>query len=472
MGVLTTKKKLGLSLVAGLVCAGLLAGCNKEEVAVDPLEGYRTAVVDLQPLLELHPSYSKLEQLNQEISALEQKKQEIQKESQQKLISQGGDEMQQAVAKAKEKLEAERAAVEGEIAALSSSLSAQLESEMRGLQASYQSELEGEIKRQIPEARNEPPPPVIDVSKDEQVKDYLANLSLVRERNLAARRLELEKRVGDEIAAKQAEVSGQIAAYESELSAQYQNERLNLQLTAQNSTDEEAKTQAEQRLSEISEAIDAAKSAKRAELEGSFAAVRAEKTALVQSELETYQAKLDREVQANLEAKRRELGGRAPLPPRPERVSGGQPPEVAAKIREIEGRMQAQLESKKVQLRAQVEAKMAQARVQLEAKQDEVQKNLEKLNDTIGARIEKELANLPEPVKLKIKEVDDKIVTLQEESKKLYDSIREDIDEQVGGVAKDKNQEMVIGAYRYKDPSFQDLTDLSQVRVQQMEKKS
>ena len=471
MGVFTSKKKLGATVAVGLVCAGLLAGCNKEETKVDPLEGYRTAVVDLQPLLELHPNYGKLEQLNQEIGALEQEKQEIQKESQQDAIAKGGDEMQQAVARAKEKLEAERAAVEGEIAALSSSLSAQLESEMRGLQASYQSELEGEIKRQIPEVKNEPPPPVIDVDNNEKVQDYLANLSLVRERNLAARRLELEKRVGDEIAAKQAEVSSQIAAYESELSAQYQNERLNLQLTAQNSTDEEAKIQAEERLSEISQAIDSAKAAKRAELEGSFAAVRAEKTALVQSELESYQAQLDREVQENLAQKRRELGGQAP-PPRPERVPSGNSPDVTAKIREIEGRMQAQLESKKAQLRAQVEAKMAQAREQLEAKSDEVQANLEKLNNDIGLRIEKELANLPEPVKLKIKEVDDKIVALQEESKKLYDSIREDIDLQVGGVAKDKNQEMVIGAYRYKDPSFQDLTDLSQVRVQQMEKKS
>jgi hypothetical protein len=465
-------RRLGLALAAGALCAGFTTGCLPEKAEVDPLEGYRIAVVDLPPLLELHPSYSKLEQLNAEISELQEQKLQIEKESREKLISEGGDEMEQAIAKAKAKLEAEQAAVESEISALSSSLSGQIESEMRGLHAAYEAELKQEIAKISPQAA-EPPPP-LDGKVEGQVKDYLQNLSMVRERNLAARRLELEKRVGDEIASKKAEVDGQLAAYEADLAAQYQSERLNLQLTAQNSTDEAAKTAAENRLGEIAMAIDEAKSTKRAELEGGYAALRAEKTSALQGELQAYQQKLDIEVSQKLAAKRREIGMAPPV--QAQTSPTGPPPEVQAKIREIEGRMKAQLQSKKSALESRMRAKMDESRIRLETKQQEVQANLERLNKEIGDRIEKGLANLPKEIKDKLEDVDQKVEKVQEERKNLVTSMRKDIDAQVAGVAEKKEQKMVLGLtyernYFYKDPSFEDLTDLSQVRIQQMEKK-
>ena len=152
--------------------------------------------------------------------------------------------------------------------------------------------------------------------------------------------------------------------------------------------------------------------------------------------------------------------------------TAGPPPAVKQKIAEIEARMQSQLASRQAELKSKMEAKVADSRARLEAKQDEVEANLKKLSDEIQKRIEKELANLPEELSGDLKKVDEEITTLKEESEKLYESIRADIDTQVAGIAKDKKEEMVIGAYQYADPSFQDLTDLSQVRVQQMEKKS
>lgn len=464
MAFLAKKQRLGAA-VLGLLCAGLFTACQPEK-PVDPLEGYRVAVVDLQPLMELHPSYSKLKQMDDEIGELQQKKVEIQAVAREKLIKEGGDEMQKAVEKAKAKLEAEKAAVEGEIAALSSSLSARIQGEMRGLQASYEAELKAEIAKIAPPEPVEAPP--IDASVEGQVQDYLANLSLVRERNLAAKRLELEKRVGDEIAGRRAEVDGQLAAFEADLAAQYQSERLNLQLKAQNSTDEETKVQSETRLGEIANEINDRKMAKKAELEGGYAALRAEKTAALAGELEAYQRELDAEVQAKLAAKRREIGISAP---RPVANTSGPPPEVKAKIASIEARMKAQLESKQAALRGQMEAKMAEAEQRLKKKQAEVEANLKKVEEEITKRMEAGMANLPADIKTQMDEVDGKIEKLTEESKKLYESIRQDIDVQVGGIAKDKKQEMVIGAYRFKDPSFEDLTDLSTVRVQQMEAK-
>ena len=458
--------RLTSALISGLLCSNLLSSCTPEK-PVDPLEGYRTAVVDIEPLVKLHPNFNQLEKINREVNELRQEKLKIQNESRDKLISQGGSQMEEAVKKAKTKLEAERAAVEGEISALSSSLSAQIEQEMHGLQASYSAELDREIKRLAP-----PPPPQapkLDANIEAQIQDYLQNLSLVRERNLAAKRLELEKRVGDEIAAKKAETDGQIAAYEADLSAQYQGERVNLQLAAQNATDEESKTIAQTRLSEIAQEIEAAKVAKRGELEGSYAAVRAEKTAAVAAQLQAFQGELDAEVQQKLAAKRKEIG-LSTAPPRPP-TSSGPPPEIKAKIRQVEAQMKAELRAKQAALQGQMEAKMAQSRTRLEAKQKEVEASLTKIEEEIQKQIAAGLANLPEDVKAELSSIDEKIENLGEETKKLYKSIRSDIDTQVAGIAKDKEETMVIGVYQYKDPSFQDLTDLSQVRIQQMETK-
>ncbi|MFA5508668.1 MAG: hypothetical protein WC423_24805, partial [Vulcanimicrobiota bacterium] len=194
-------------------------------------------------------------------------------------------------------------------------------------------------------------------------------------------------------------------------------------------------------------------------------------TAQVQQELEAYQTELNREVAAKLAAKQQELGLAAPRPSQPQQPSGP-PPEVTQKIAEIESRMRAQLQSRQAELKTRMEAKVADSRIRLETKQKEITASLDKVSEEIQKRISEQLAKLPEEMSGEIKEVDEQIKKLQEESEKLYGSIRTDIDSQVAGIAKDKNEEMVIGAYRYVDPSFQDLTDLSQVRVQQMENKS
>ena len=193
MGVLgITKTSLLLFLTSGFLATGMTAGCNSKEAPTDPIEGYRMAVVDMKPLVELHPSYSKLEQLNQKIGELQQKKIEMQNKTRNELIKKGTIQMDEAMENAKKKLEAERAAVEGEIAALNSSLSAQMNSEMSALQSGYSAELEEEIKKikeqmGVPAEQVEAPP--LDTNVESQVKDFMSNLMLVRERNLAAKRL-------------------------------------------------------------------------------------------------------------------------------------------------------------------------------------------------------------------------------------------------------------------------------------------
>lgn len=473
--------KLGVSLATAVLCLGFVSGCKKE-APVDPLAGYRVAIVDLPPLMELHPDYPKLEQLSKEIDELHAKKMKMQNEARDSIVAAGGDEIEQAIEKAKAKLQAEQAQVEGELSSLQSSLQAQVQAEMRGIQADMEGELKDIVSKLMPPSQKEEveKPPVLDSKVDEQqIQDYLQNLHLVRERNLAAKRLELQKRVSDEVVAKKADVDGQLSAFEADLSAKYQTERLNLQLTAQNSTDEEAKTAAENRLGEISSEIDSARSAKRAELEGVFAAVSSEKSAQLQSELEAYRRELDAEVAANMDQKRRELGGAAVPAPRPAQTAEaptGPPPEVKQKIAELESRMRAQVASKQAEVEARMKAKIADSQGQLEAKRTEIQESLKKLTEEIQTRITEGLANLPEELKAKFDEIDEKMAKMEDEREKLIDGMRQDISTQVASVAEKKSEKMVLGLtyernYFYKDPSFEDLTDLTSVKLQTAEKK-
>ena len=468
---MSLKKGTRAAMAAGILLAGLgLASCTPEkpvEAAVDPNAGYDIATVDYGDIIVLHPSYERLKQIDEELALLERKKQQLKVGAFEELKKEGAETMNKAVADAKQKLENEKAIVEREMDALSASLSGQIEGEMRGLQAQYQAELQAKVKSLQPEAPKPVEAPKLSSGTEGQIKDYMQNLGMVRERNLAARRLELERRIGDEVSSKKAEVDGQISAYESQLSGQYQNERVNLQLTAQNSTDEEAKDAAQKRLDEITQEIDSKKNAKRAELEGGYNAIRAEKTQQLQSELQAYQVELDREVAQKVDAKRREIGGLPAAAPRQPQASAEASAEVKAKIREIEGRMAAELEAKKAALSGQMKAKADQARARLEAKQQQVEGELKSVQAQIEKEIAQSLDKLSPETKSKIEKNDAKAKELQEQRKVLFEKMTADLNREIGEVAQKKDIDMVLGGFDYS--AYPDLTDQAVVAVKQME---
>jgi hypothetical protein len=463
-------------LAAGVLALALgISACTPEKpVATDKVDlnaGYDLASVNYQELVVLHPNYQELLQIDEEIAKKEQEKGKLGAAAFQELQKEGAGKMRSAVESAKAKLEAEKAAVEGEMASLSASLSAQIEGEMKGIQSQLQAELEADVKKlkesaPVKEDVAAPEPDPLLGRNEGQVQDYLANLALVRERNLAARRLELEKRVGDEVNAKKAEVDGQVAAYEAELSAQYQGERLNLQLTAQNSVDEAAKTAAEARLAEISQTIDAQKATRRAELDAGYAAVRAEKTAQLQGELEAYQAELNAEVSAKVAAKRQELGISAPAAPRP-KTPQGPPPEIQAKIAEMQARMNAELESKKAQLQGQMAGKAEEAKGRLQAKQAQVEAELKAIEAKITEDVKKRINELNPKTKVAVQKVEKEVEALQKQRKELAEKIAADISREVGEVAKKKEVDMVVGVVpNFEYSSYPDVTEQAKVAIQ------
>lgn len=462
-------------VLGGLLSATLLlpaaqpqAQAQSTDEGKEALVGYNIATVSYTELLKSHKSFDKLLAVDNRIALLQQEKQRIEGEARTEIITKGGFEMDKAVADAKKTLEKEQDAVQAELRALSNRLSGQLEGEMRSLQAAYQADLERRIKQLMKDAGQPeaPAPKPLEGNIEGQVQDYMQNLAMVRERNLAAKRLELEKQAGDAITAKRAEVEAQVGAYEADLAAQYQSERLNLQLTTQNASDEEAKKAAYARLEEIANEIANLKAAKRTQLESGFGAVRAEQTSAMESEMAAYQQKLDLEVRQKVDDKRRELG----MAPRqaPQQQPAGKPPEIQAEIDAVEAQMKGELAAKQASLRARMEEETAVARKRLETKQKEVEEKLMELQKQVELKVKEAMANLPDEVKEKIETKQAEIDKLSKEREALYDAITASLNKKVEEIAKgmeDKNVEMVVGLTEYEYSTYPDLTDRAMAGV-------
>lgn len=467
-----SRRRARLVLLTGLLAGSLtVLGCGPKKPAAaqadaNPNAGYSFATVNYPELASLHPSFGELKQLDEQIALVEQKKQAVRAAAFQELQKKGQGRMKSAVDEAKAKLEAERAAIEGEMAGLMASLQGQMESELRGIQQRLQNELEGEIKKvKGDEKPASVEPPKMEPRIEGQLEDFRNNLALVRERNLAARRLELEKRIGDEVNARKAEVDGQLASYEADLAAQYQGERLNLQLTAQNSSDEAAKAAAQTRLEGIKDEVDQKLNARRSELEAGYLLLRAEKTAQLQGELESYTVKLNQEVAQKVEQKRRELGQVVASAPRPSQSSEAAA-QVQAKVAEMQARMAAELEARKAELSAQMSGKADQARARLKAKQEQVEAELNRLQEMIAEDLKKQMDELAPETQKKVEAVEQEVRALQDQRKQLAEKIAADISREVGEVAQKKGVEMVVGGFEFS--SYDDITDQAMVAIKTM----
>lgn len=452
---------LGAAVLTGCALGGGQPAESAQEAGPVDLQ---LAVVDYKVLISAHPDYDKLKQVDERIDLLQQEKIMAESRARELIYSKAGEDMASAIKEGQAELEAEKAAIDRELGALSSALGAQLEREMGNLQSAYERELEDKLKpykNQAPAAVT--PPPV-----QQQVTEYQQNLALVRERNLAAKRLELEKKVNGEMQAERARLDSQLAAYEDELSSKYQTEKLNLQLKVQNASSEEERTAAEARLTEISEELAAAKEARRAEIEGGFAGFRSERQNWVEQELASYKKTLDVEFASKMSG---QVAAATKVTPA---ATKAEPPpqqaaEIKAKIAQIESSMQAEFARKKASLKARMEAETAEARERLMAKQKEVTEKIRAAEEEIKARIDKEMANLADEDKAELKEVEKQIEEAQKQRDELYDLMKEELNKEVATVAEKKNAPMVIG-YFVVNRNCSDLTDSAMVAVKQIER--
>lgn len=450
---------MGAALLGGLTLA--LPAQTTQKDSEEPL---KLAVVDYKVLIKAHPDFDKLQQLDEQLRLLEGQKAQVEREAKSKLFDNAKDKMAKAVAEGRSKLEAEKAAIESELANLSAHLGQQMAAEMQGLQAGYEAQIKKKIEELTGGARPEAPSaPDLNQSMNAQDKEFMENLGLIRERNLAARRLELEKRLTSELEAERSRLDAELGAYEDQLNAQYQSEKLNLQLQVQNSADEEERKAAEARLGEISNEIADKKQARRAEIDSGFGSFRSEKQQAVQSELATYQRELDSEVRQKMVGR----GGHSPAPQTPP-AAANVDREIKDRIAQVQASLQAELESKKAALRSRMEAESATARTRLEAKQKEVEAQIYAAEERIKKEMEKRMSELPDELKKQLEGVNKQIEEVTAQRDSLYEQMRGDLNAKVEKVAVQQKVPMVIGDF-VVNRTCEDLTDRAMVAVKQME---
>ncbi|MBS2038692.1 hypothetical protein JST97_27170 [bacterium] len=421
------------------------------------------AVVEGPKLMEQHPDYAKLKDLELQMEKLETEKKEVANRGRQQAFKQGQGTFLRALEQAKAEMQAEQASISGEMDGLARALQGQMSAEMTEIKSKLDADLKGTIAKYRP-----PETAKLNDRGIQAVGEYGENLKLMAARNLTAHRLEKEKAIKAEIDAERNRLDQQIAAYEDEVSMKYQEEKLNLQLKMQNNPNEETEKVTRERLNVIDDEVSAAKAEKRKEIEGQMAAYHEKKQAEFEAEMKSYEARLRDEIAVKVGGRREQLINQSS-------TSVAPPPEIQAKISQAQATMQAAMESRRAELMAKMKAKESEARARMMAKQEEIKSRLARLEKDLQEQLSKRTDFLDKKSKARLAEIDKSMEKCRSDYKLIYERMRVDLEKMVGSVAKKKNIGCVISVMPTSANSvgeqnlkLQDLTDLSMVEVKQM----
>ncbi|MBI3930122.1 MAG: hypothetical protein HY319_31590 [Armatimonadetes bacterium] len=418
------------------------------------------AVVDYDSLIKAHPEHGKLAQLDEQLRLLEQELAFVKVQDERTALEAGKSEMDAAMKQAEEHLLAEKARVEGELAAISRELQGQLQAEISRLSTETEAKVREEIKKI---KQGLPPEPELPISDNATVKEFMENLSLIQERNVAAKRLELQKSLQQELDAERQRLDATLSAYEDEVTGRYQDEKLNLQLKLQVANSEEEQQKLQDRLEAIAQELSDLKAAKRDEIDKQFVGIRGQKMAGTDAELASYKRDLAVEVQRKVASERARLMGTAPPPPPTAKVSD----DVKARVQQIESQARAAFSQRKAAMESRMQAEQAEAIGRLKAKQKEIEAHLKAVSEEIAARLKDKSGNLSEKTKQKIAGIEAEMEKLQKQRDELHDSIVDELNGAVAEVAVRKETPMVIGSF-VVNRDLDDLTDLAMVAVKQI----
>ncbi len=419
------------------------------------------AVVDYKELLKQHPSYDKLKDIDEQIKLLEQEKQFLPLKSRGDAQASARKTMEAEFRKATSEVEAEKAAVEGQLQGLASSMSGQMEAEAARLKAEAEAEL-GKMQQQA-----SPVQPNRADQGNQSVQEYMENLSIMRSQKMTAKRLELEKSMGNAVDAERARLDADAAAFEDSLRAKRQDELVNLNLKVRLAKDDAEQKVVREQIDAINNELDAAKQSKRGESEGQFKAFYSEQKGRVDGEIRAYEAQLNKEIDSKVGIRRQELANK-PAAPAPT----GPPPDVQAKLEKMRAEMNASMQAKQAQLKARMEGEQAQATARLRAKQEEIRERLKVIQEGLMKNLADRSKFMDKETKVKLDQVEKNLVKAKDERKALFKSMSEEINKAVGDVATKQKIAMVIGdVYLNLDKAYPDLTDFSMVAVKQLRSK-
>lgn len=445
-------KVLFLSSVLVIAIAAALCFLEKYEVITWSGSAWarsrapRIGVVDFTKLLKEHHDWKKLEGIDKKIADMEQKMYNA-PSVMEKLGAEHVAKMQKAQQQAEGELKAELAKIQSELDRQKAAVQAQIGEELKRAEAQMK-----ELQKQAQKTGGELSPEDAGKSYPQQMKEFSEDLLKLRDRQLTAKKLELQKRAKERVDVEKNRLDSSLSAYEQQISRENQQEKLNIQLKLQITKDDEEYAQLQSQLNRLQEEESKLKEKKKAEVAAEVDKLGDAEMSKVEKELDEYKKKIDTDIKAQLNAKQSQITGR-PVAVSSEYQKKGM--QLAKAFEQKKKELEARLTSAQSESLKKLEAKKSQLQQELQAQEKslmkEAMKNKDRLAQNEMERMNKEKLNID---------------ALKEEREKLYESMMADIKEKVSELAVEEHVPFVVGTYVVNISGI-DLTDKAIKKISQ-----
>jgi len=446
-------------IFAALVAAGAIAGGTWLRKSLAAGETVKMGVVDYTKLIKEHRDWKKLESLDEKLALGEQKLYNA-PSAMEKIGTEHMSRMRDAQQQAESELKAEIDKLQAGLQRERDAVEAQFAEETKKLQAQLKA-LQEEAKKKGGQGSSPTQEEVRPYG--EQLKAFYRDLVTLRDRQVAAKRLELQKRAKEKMDAEKSRIDAELAAYETQISKENQQEKLNIQLKMQVCKDDQEMLTLKQDLSRLTEEESRLKDKKKAEVAAEVEKLGTTYLSGIDKEVDAYRAKIDADIKAQLTARQGQLGGQIA------RTGGGPPGNPAvAKEYEAKARALAQVfDSKRREMEGKLSGAQAESRRRLEQKKAELEQHLKAQEKSLINEIMKNRHKMEKAEQARIEKQKKDLENLQAERDKLYDTMLEDVRQEVQVVAKKERIPVVVGMYVVNVDST-DLTDKAVSRMKEV----
>lgn len=423
-------KYLLIAIIAAILIAAIIFGFNY--LKNNP-SGYvnEFGVVDLNLLIKNHPDYEKLAMLEEKIAAL---KEQLSQSSDS--LSGVGIEMRKIQSGAEKSLMEEVEKIQVKIQEERESLAKNMTIDQKNLAKEIK-----KIKTTEPEMKLTSPKKVSSKTVKQGLDSFSKDLMLLKEKQVAAKRLELQNKLSEELRILKEKNEEELSAYEGEILKQNQNQKIDLRLKYENAESSKVREEIMTKMKELEEKDSHLKEVKQMQLDKKFEEIKNKKLMEIEKEVNSYDNKLQKDVLAQLSGKSvYEKNSKEEL----------LEPQDAA----IKEKINKQNEMYKKQME-EISKKYAK---QFEEKKKELERNLKLQEKNLIAKALKKENNLDSASKSHIEEMNKQIKDLEDQRDRLYEEILGDIRAKVQELAKKEKTRYVIGGYIYNADSI-DLTD-------------
>ncbi len=452
---------IAVLIAAALIAAGAIAGGTHLRNCLASGQIMKMGVVDYTKLIKEHRDWKKLENLDEKLTLGEQKLYNA-PSAMQKLGTEHMSRMRDAQRKAEGELKAEIESIQAGLSKERDAVEAQFAEETKKLQVQMKS-LQEQAKKGL--QGNSPPQEEVK-PYGEQLKAFYRDLITLRDRQVAAKRLELQKRAKEKMDAEKSRIDAELASYETQIARENQQEKLNIQLKMQVCKDDQEMVTLKQDLSRLTEEESRLKDKKKAEV-----AVEVEKLGTtylsgIDKEVDTYRAKIDADIKAQLTAKQGQLGGQIV------RTGGGSSgnPSVAKEYQAKAMAIAQIFETKKREMESRLNGAQAESKRRLEAKKAELEQHLKAQEKTLIDEIMKNRTTIEKAEQARLDKQRKALENLQAERDKLYNSMLNEVKQEVQLVAKKEKVPVVVGMFVVNVDGV-DLTDKAISRMKDLNKK-